>query len=186
MEKLRALEVRHVNSKSPWRVRDRDKAVAGRNGRKKYFQGLLNWPPGKSMIFTKSKQKNWVSGQTFNVAILGFVVSLQTEVSWQSVTQFIHNVDLAFFCHRIRKKFLDNVLVRILCKGVCVDLRYFYTNVNSKTIFLLLELSQGYQNFFSKNLWFMISICVNWDAIKSVIPLEKYGFETKTKFPNHN
>ena len=26
----------------------------------------------------------------------------------------------------------------------------------------------------------MILICVNWDAIKSVIPLEKYGFETKT------
>ena len=145
--KLRALEGCHVSSKSPWRVRDRDKAVAGRHGRKNIFKG--NWIDlqANRWYFTKSKQKNWVSGQTFNVAILGFVVSLQTEVSWQSVTQFIHDVGLAFFCHRIRKKFLDNVLVRILCKGVCVDLKYFFYKRELKTIFLPLELSQGYPKF---------------------------------------
>ena len=37
----RALEGRHVSSKSPSRVRDGDKGVAGRNGREEYFPDIL-------------------------------------------------------------------------------------------------------------------------------------------------
>ena len=56
---LRALEGSRVSSKSPSRVRDRDKGVAGRNRREKYFpyEGSLIYPPGKSMIFYKKGNK---------------------------------------------------------------------------------------------------------------------------------
>ena len=50
---LREIEVCHSSSKSPSRVWDGDKGVAGRIGREKYIheEGSLFCPPGKSMIF---------------------------------------------------------------------------------------------------------------------------------------
>ena len=49
----RNLKGHSVCSKSPSRVRDRDKGVAGRNRREKYFpeDGSLICSPGKSLIF---------------------------------------------------------------------------------------------------------------------------------------
>ena len=51
---LRALEERHVSSKSPSRVRNGDEGVAGRNYREMRFpmRGPDKCPPDKSMIFT--------------------------------------------------------------------------------------------------------------------------------------
>ena len=58
---MRPLDGRRVSSKSPSRVRECDAGVAGRNEREKYFpqyDGSLNYPPGKSMIFfIKKKQR---------------------------------------------------------------------------------------------------------------------------------
>ena len=51
--------------KSPSRVQDGDKEVAGSYGREKYFpnEGSLICPPGKSMIFLEKKnRKKLVAG----------------------------------------------------------------------------------------------------------------------------
>ena len=68
---LRALEGRRVSPKSPWRGRDGDEGVAGKNGREWSFpdEGSLICPPGKSMIFhIKETEKDWVSGHTCNIS----------------------------------------------------------------------------------------------------------------------
>ena len=58
--------------KSPSRVIDRDKGVAGRNKREKYFpdKGSLTFSPGKSKIFTKRKQKTIVLVALANLNLL--------------------------------------------------------------------------------------------------------------------
>ena len=55
-------------AKTPSRVRDGDKRVAGRNGREEYFpdEDSKICPKGKSMIFfKKGDTKNWVNGHTW-------------------------------------------------------------------------------------------------------------------------
>ena len=66
--RLKALKGRHVSLKSPSTVHDRlkFKLLEGAKGNKRLkIEGSLICHPDSSIIFTKIKQKKWVSGQTW-------------------------------------------------------------------------------------------------------------------------